>query len=562
MAPPLPDNAPARGLPPLQQEQEGQSFSAARECEGQSFIAARAHNFGSKSIGMFASVALLVNNITGPGVPGLANMFVESGWLFPVITIIAIWAMTSLSAAMFCEAMRKIPGNEHFRDRVEYTTIVDYYFGRKWYIAAQVGLNGALQSLNIISVVQSAQVMDNLISVIFGKTCALNLSPFQSIWTDPAGMNHNVAGSTDIFSCINTNHLDAGNAWGCHVVLTAGFLVTAAMAIPCGRWNLDDNMYIQVVCFVLTIACWAIWMIAGFTAFDGPESAGIPAINTDPNTGSQAGVLGVILFNFGFVTAVPSWINEKRPHVSTNKALWLSTTICIIVFFCVGLPAAIGFSDVLQGPVSGTCARQTTDQSFNCANDVLQVITDSPLTPAAWQSGVGRFVLKASVFLFPIVAVVSSIPIFSIVIKYNMIENGFSQPVSFFWGVLFPWLVGFPLLYMPNILSQFINFTSLVFVSFTDFIVPWALYIKLQNGRVSETGVAEDGSFLCEAEQEINIHAHYAISRRLRVSANTKRCVSIVLMFVLAIAAAVATVLTVVQGTYAMNLQVCALVGS
>ena len=55
--------------------------------------------------------------------------------------------------------MRSIPGNENFRGRVEYSTVVGYYFGRRWYIAAQIGLNGALQALNIISVIQSAQVI-------------------------------------------------------------------------------------------------------------------------------------------------------------------------------------------------------------------------------------------------------------------------------------------------------------------------------------------------------------------------------------------------------------------
>lgn len=38
-----------------------------------------------------------------------------------------------------------------------------------------------------------------------------------------------------------------------------------------------------------------------------------------------------------------------------------------------------------------------------------------------------------------------------------------------------------PLLYQPNALSQFITFSSLIFVSFTDFIVPWGLYIILQQ---------------------------------------------------------------------------------
>jgi hypothetical protein len=76
--------------------------------------------------------------------------------------------MTSLSTVMYCEAMRKIPGNEHFRGRIEFTTIVKYYFGDCAYVCAQIGLNGALQSLNIISVIQSAQQMDNAISTVWG----------------------------------------------------------------------------------------------------------------------------------------------------------------------------------------------------------------------------------------------------------------------------------------------------------------------------------------------------------------------------------------------------------
>ena len=115
---------------------------------------------GAKSIGLLTSVILLINNITGPGVPSLPNTFVEAGWLPPVACLLAVWFMTTLSAAMFCEAMERMPGNDGFHGRAEYSTVVGYYFGRRWYFAAQVGLNGALQSLNIISVVQSAQVMD------------------------------------------------------------------------------------------------------------------------------------------------------------------------------------------------------------------------------------------------------------------------------------------------------------------------------------------------------------------------------------------------------------------
>ena len=75
--------------------------------------------------------------------------------------------------------------------------------------------------------------------------------------------------------------------------------------------------------------------------------------------------------------------------------------------------------------------------------------------------------MQLSVYLFPVVAVLSSIPVFSIVIKYNMLENGFGHGFSFFWGVIFPWVVALPLLYQPDALNQFITFSSLIFVSCT-----------------------------------------------------------------------------------------------
>ena len=103
------------------------------------------------------------------------------------------------------------------QSRAEYSTIVNHYFGRRWYVAAQVGLNGALQSLNLISVIQSAQVMDNLISAIFGHSYALNLTPFANVWnatgSGDSPVSHppsappleRIPGSADFFSAFDTN---------------------------------------------------------------------------------------------------------------------------------------------------------------------------------------------------------------------------------------------------------------------------------------------------------------------------------------------------------------------
>lgn len=520
--------------------------------------------FGAKEITMFSGVVLLVNNITGPGVPGLPNMFAEAGWLAPAVCLVAVWAMTTVSSSMYAEAMSNMPGNARFDKRYEYSTIVKYYFGQGWYIASQVGLNGALQSLNVISVIQSAQVMDNAISAIFGKSCALNLTPFGNTWTTDDGEQLHVDGSDDFFSCFNTSDLSQGNAWGCHVVLTLGFIVTAGMAIPCGRWNLDDNMIIQRVAFILTVLCWGIWFLAICTAGDVPAQT-LPAVNNNSQTGSIAGVVGNILFNFGFVTTVPSWINEKKDGVPVNRSLWWATTLCVIIYLMIGMPGGYVFAYYLQGPVTATCQAAVDMPSFNCPNDLMQLFTQAETAP--WQSSsFGTFVLKTSVYMFPVVAVVSSIPVFSIVIKYNLQENGFSSKTGFLWGVVFPWLFAFPLLYMPNILAQFVNFTSLLFVSFTDFIVPFTLYFVLQRRQEErESNLLQPEKPDSPSVEFDAMEAHNAFPRScstLRESRYAKRLLSVVLGCTLTAMAIAGTYLTIDQGTYELDAQVCANVGN
>eukprot|EP00040_Diaphanoeca_grandis_P030813 m.182974 g.182974 ORF g.182974 m.182974 type:complete len:581 (+) comp32140_c0_seq2:152-1894(+) len=532
-------------------------------------------SFGKKSIGTFAGVALLVNNITGPGVPQLPNLFAESGWLVPVVLFLIVWAMSSLSATMYCEAMRRIPGNEHFRGRAEYTSIAAYYFGRSGYIAAQIGLNGALQSLNIVSVMQSAQVMDRALAEVAGQSCGINISPF-TYYSE----NHTaIEGGTSIWNCVDTEQLSAimPNPWGCHLIVSAGYLITLGMAIPAGIFNLDDNMILQVIAFGLTICCWLIWLSACFFTTEDPDyntaftNWTLDAINTNDGYGSQAAVLGTVLFNFGFVTTIPSWVNEKKPGVSVNKSVWIATTVCIFVFFLIGLPASLNYRDYLQGPATGTCKHAVEiDPHFNCANDLMSVLLNKKLQPKA--SNASLMLMKVSVYLFPIVAIVSSIPVFSIVIKYNCLENGWSKSSAVAWGVFFPWMVAVPLLYMPDALSQFITFSSLIFVSFTDFIVPWCLYIimvrKQTQSMVIQPSLKDfDTGPIMEMDPTMqgdlhNVVSHFAIPERWNTSKACKIRTSLALVIFMTLLATAGTVLQVYTNIGSATSWDCADVGS
>ena len=155
-----------------------------------------------------------------------------------------------------------VPGNSNFEKRIEYTTLVEYYLGRKAYILFQIALNICLQSLNIASIIIVAQVkknishsksasipfkifihpirtnpqniffpptiiftpqnisdkfqsMDSLLVFMFGKSFALELYPHFGF----------IAGNSD-----------AINAWYSDQVftLTLGYIIVMALCIPMG----------------------------------------------------------------------------------------------------------------------------------------------------------------------------------------------------------------------------------------------------------------------------------------------------------------------------------------
>jgi len=75
-------------------------------------------------------------------------------------------------------------------------------------------------------------------------------------------------------------------------------------------------MIIQVIAFVLTFACWGIWILA---PLDSPAFTDntwyIPAINSNPISGSQAAVLGTRAHTLTCTsTLTHSHMQKHSPH--------------------------------------------------------------------------------------------------------------------------------------------------------------------------------------------------------------------------------------------------------
>jgi hypothetical protein len=96
--------------------------------------------------------------MTGPGIPFTAQIFQTAGWIIPLILFFFFATISAFSALFIIEAMQAIPGNRYFQGTVEFSTLINFYFGPVLHVIGQFFLYGALQSQAMQNIVLSAQV--------------------------------------------------------------------------------------------------------------------------------------------------------------------------------------------------------------------------------------------------------------------------------------------------------------------------------------------------------------------------------------------------------------------
>jgi hypothetical protein len=126
-------------------------------------------------------------------------------------------------------------------------------------------------------------------------------------------------------------------------------------------------MAVQVAGFVGLFYCIFAW-IAQFLDF-GLTPSYVPAFG-----GSYGSVLAIVVFNYGFIMTIPSWLNEKMPSVGVKKPVWISLGVSVVVFLLLGflggmsmkyphgqdLLAAIDSSSTAKVRRPGRCGRRVS----------------------------------------------------------------------------------------------------------------------------------------------------------------------------------------------------------
>jgi amino acid permease len=119
----------------------------------------------------------------GPGMLALPVVYQQAGWLPCTIMLLAVWIVSTLCSTMYCEcidilrALVKQRPSIRFNKAPEFSNVVQFYYGDMWYAVSQLSYNISLQTVNIASIVISAQATDNLLIFSFGSTAAIQISP-------------------------------------------------------------------------------------------------------------------------------------------------------------------------------------------------------------------------------------------------------------------------------------------------------------------------------------------------------------------------------------------------
>ena len=192
-------------------------------------------------------------------------------------------------------------------------------------------------------------------------------------------------------------------------------------------------------------------------AHNGLETSRTPAVGP-----VQTRTLGVVIFSYGFVVMIPSWCNEKLDKDRVNRAVWVTNSVCTAAFIGFGLFGAWAWDGI---------------PSSNLLSFMVSTAADSSI------------VTQVSVYFFTILVIGLSVPMYSIIVRYNLyVGEVLGKFWSAVWGVVFPWLLAF-FFYQGAGFTFFVNWSSLFLNGFVNFVVPFIVWLiakrRYQQGNIT-----------------------------------------------------------------------------
>lgn len=383
----------------------------------------------SKTIGLIGGVMLLINNLAGPTIVSMPALAQEAGWLSILLVQVIVAAFACACGYMLIAAMRRMPGNGNFEQRVEFANLAKFYLPHEVYIFVMICYhsNSILSLMSLI--IQSGQVIDYVMMNINGCSPGLGLAPL---------------------GYVCGKRTDSVTPFGDQMVLSSSMLIVGLVCAPFAMKNLDDNVilqYLAIAGLCVMSVIW-VWLLVSEPAFPQP----LPTM-----TSAQGGLIGTVLFNFAFTSTLPSWVNEKRNDVSIGASFGITMVFVVGCYTVIGILGGMAFKPFY-----------TTDENLF-----------SKLNAGGSKLG------QATVTAYPMLQNFTSIPVFSILIRYNLIQSGLDNLYASLIAVVLPWVLSIAF-YTGSGFDTISEIGGLATSSVINFIVPGVIYLAAR-GRTSQS---------------------------------------------------------------------------
>nr|KAJ3418034.1 hypothetical protein HK105_000450 [Polyrhizophydium stewartii] len=354
-----------------------------------------------------------------PGIPFTPANFQSPGWLYTVLMFVCFTVISAFSALFIIEAMQAIPGNRHFQ-------------ACRGPPAARPG------------------------SVEYGTLINFYFGPWAHIIGQMflfGALQSNAVQNIILAAQASDTLLISIFGKTCGLAIsgdTKGWIVLV-LVIPLGLVNLDDNIGVQIGAFAISLLILLQWCTSAIA--NGLQSSRMPLLR--PLGWSYGQVVGTVMLNLAITTIVPSWINMKRKDVNAQHVVWSSLSFTTIVLVAVGIFPALGFD-------------------IGASNNILPVISSN---------GMPLILSEITVYMFAYVMLIPSIPVNLLISKSNLFQNKVvPENVASALSFVVPWIVSIPL-QTGNWMQPFQSWTSIIFVSTSNFIIPIIIFLRCHEFR-------------------------------------------------------------------------------
>ena len=415
----------------------------------------------------------------GAGIPLLPSAFQSAGLVSSSVFTIVVAILAGLAATMLAEVTKQATSS----GGTEYSTLCKEHLGPNSFRLVQVILNLSLLSLNLVSILLTIQVMDWTIVRIFGCTCGLVLLSGGDTSSTAAGFD---------CVCFAANQCSRGDSpFQSDMVIGVGFLVVLALVVPLSFLNLENNIVVQVISVLAQVAIMVQWMVV-FFAKGFPNSSSSPKEVHSSSViviTSQGSMLSQVVLNFAFAMTVPSWMAVRRTSSSVNTVVWSSIIFSTVFFLAVGILGALSFPSL-----DGESILTAIDRASN-----------------------GSVLSEVSVYLFPLIAVASSIPVFCIIVRDNLLESKLCRRRGWanLWAVVLPWILVIPLTAGNSVFNAVTTYTSILFLIPINFIIPVWLYYAAVLKKKKKSACCSDENQRCRHQFELFSLKYPRLAKRI-----------------------------------------------